>query len=143
MVSKKYLINSYFIIFMLILAVSCTQSKSEIKNEDQATKVSVSDLVNNPKLHDNKPIQIEATARFIGENYYSGKGDFFLEENGNKIKIASWWAPITVAHCPPNVKDCKPPLTMMDYMDKKVRLNGIFKDNSITDVTDAAIIQDS
>ena len=35
---------------------------------------------------------------------------------------------LTVAHCTPDFKDCKDPATMATYLDKKVKLNGVFKE---------------
>lgn len=97
-----------------------TQYTSEIE-------VSVCDLANNPTLYTNKTIQVDATVKFVGENYYAQKGDFFLENDNCRVQVFSW-VPITAAHCPPNVENCEEPATMVDYLDRKVKLNGIFKE---------------
>lgn len=73
-------------------------------------------------------MKIDATVRFIGESYWAQKGDFFLEDGNCQMQVFSW-APTTVAHCPPNdVKNCKEPATMANYLDKRVKLDGVFKE---------------
>lgn len=103
------------------------QSKQESQREKSLIKVTLSDLANNPSSYINKTIQVEGTLKFIGENYWSGKGDYFLKDDGSQIQVMAW-APISVAQCAPSLKGCNPPPIMLDYVDKKLRLNGVLKE---------------
>jgi hypothetical protein len=91
-------------------------------------KVSVCDLANNPALYTNKTIQVEATVKLVGENYFPVPKGFFLEDGNCQMQISSW-APTSVSTCSPSTpsKDCKLPPTMATYLDKKVKLNGTFE----------------
>lgn len=104
--------------------------KPEVEKETtNEIKVSVCDLTNNFTLYANKTIQIEAIVKFIGENYWSGEGDLFLEDNNCQIRVFGW-APTEVMMCRQR-ENCDPPETMLSYLDKKVRLNGILEEQEV------------
>lgn len=135
MMKQKYLLILGLIVVLVIVGIIFTTLSSQRdtgkpENEEEAIgkiEVSLCDLANNPALYINKTIQVEATVKFVGASYQAQKGDFFLEDSNCQIQVVSW-APTTVAQCPPNIKDCKEPATMATYLDKKVKLNGIFKE---------------
>lgn len=98
--------------------------------EKSVVQASVSDLINNPAAYIDKTVQIMATVKCIdkvsGRTDWVGNGDYFLEDNSYRIKVFTW-APIHVAQCV-LPKECPEPLTMVRYIEKKVKLNGVFRE---------------
>lgn len=116
--------KKFLIIILLALLLWATFFVLSKKNATITPKVC--DLVNNPDLYINKSIKVEAIVKFIGKNYYSQEGNFFLEDDNCKMQVFSR-SPTTVANCPPNIKNCHTPETMSKYLNKKLKLSWIFK----------------
>lgn len=87
--------------------------------------VSVCDLQNDPSAYLSKELRLSGTVAFVGSNYYSGNGNFYLENQDCKIQVSSW-APIEVAQCPPSNNRCSSfnPSTMSDYIGRFMTLSG-------------------
>lgn len=90
------------------------------------SEASVAELVNNPSQHINKAVQLKGELKFVGEDYSIGNGKLVLEDNNYQIQVSTW-APMAVAQCPPDAKDCKA-LTMATYLNKQVKLHGVLKE---------------
>ncbi len=88
-------------------------------------KASVCEIVNNSASYINKKIQVNGVVKFTGEHFLDDK--YFLEDDNCQVQVSSW-TPISVAQCPPSVEDCNPPLIMGDYLDKKVKLEGVLEE---------------
>jgi len=113
-----------FLALFVVFIVGCQQNIN-IPNENEPINVTIMDLILNPQTYLNKTIQVEATPKFIGANYFAQKGDFYLEDGNASIKVQPW-APTTVAQCRPNI-ECHPPAVMSDYLDKRVKIKGELK----------------
>jgi hypothetical protein len=102
-------------------------TKDDLKIEEETiseVETSVCELMNNPASHINKTIQVNGIVKFDGEHFLDDK--YFLEDNNCQVRVSSW-APLSVAQCPPSVENCNPPLTMGNYQDKKVKLEGVLE----------------
>ena len=86
----------------------------------------VAELVNNPAQYINKAVQLKGALKFVGEDYNIGEGKLVVEDNNYQIQVSTW-APITVAQCKPEAKDCKAD-TIETYLNKKVKLHGVLKE---------------
>ncbi len=113
--------------FVIVGEVITKDDLEETEEIIDEVEVSVCDIVNNTALYINKVIQVNGIVKFTGEHFLDN--EYLLEDDNCQIQVSSW-APISVAQCPPGVEICNPPLIMNDYLDKKVKVDGILKEVS-------------
>lgn len=122
----------FFLAVSLVLLTGCAQ-ESAVPFEDDLTvqedvlKVSLCSLLKNPRNYLDSPVRTTATMTFVGENIFAGDGNYFLESAGCQVETNPW-APVSVATCPPQVKNCDPPMTITNYFDKELELTGVLKE---------------
>ena len=111
-----------------ILLYGCTGGQVSPPGGQTVTgqAVTIQDLITNPNVYANKTITVTGILRDIGANYYTNPHFVLQDENLNNITVTEW-APLEYMQPPPGSNITTMPKAMDYWLDKKLRVTGLFK----------------